>query len=121
MTNNLGKFIKDSGIDEGNANKVREKLKHILNPNKDNFDFALNSVNGKKPNFDEKQKTELLAYEEACKYVRGKDAGISASQLVVNVEPHKENKDEFYYTVSSLNAELKKAQKFGWYQRDAIK
>ena len=93
-----------SRLENGNSDKATKKK---LYTNKTNSDQEISQL-----------KVELLKYEKAIGYVVKKAPQLDAAMLVANVNPFKENSNEFYYTVTSLDHEVAKARRLNLYQKE---
>lgn len=115
------------------ADIIRKKCSFLSSVSKSNFEFILSrlesetsdNIKSKIPYVNKihqtlrstKPKTELLRYGKAIRYVLKQAPQLEATMLVANVDPFKETKDEFYYTIKSLDSEITKAIKFKFYNK----
>ncbi|MBN2420708.1 hypothetical protein JXB27_00345 [Candidatus Woesearchaeota archaeon] len=60
---------------------------------------------------------KLLSYNKAERYIKQKAPILEATQLLANIPPDSEKKDDFFYRISTLDREIAEAREKGYFRK----
>ena len=129
----LDQLMEKNNIDTNGslAETIRQKCSVLSSVSEQDFNLILkiikNKGSSKSPVLTKKQgnidnpeykpKTELLRYGKAIGYVVKNAPQVDATKLVANVDPLKQVGSEFYYSIPTLETEIRNARKHNLYAR----